>query len=75
MSDLKRKKTTLDRGEKELSERIQKKRDDIANRANPNHEKIEACEQCIKICNSLKKKHGLVPATSEEVAQAVQKEF
>ena len=75
MADLKRKKDLLVRGEKELNERIEKKREEIANRPNPNAEKIEACGQCIKYCQSLKKKHGLVPATSEEVAQQVQKEF
>jgi len=69
MADVKRKKDLLTRGEKELNERIDKKREEIANRPNPNHEKIDACGQCIKYCNTLKKKHGLVPATSEEVAQ------
>lgn len=44
MADVKRKKDLLVRGEKELNERIEKKREEIANRANPNHEKIEACE-------------------------------
>ena len=72
---VKRKKDEVTRKDSELSERIAKKREEIANRANPNSEKIEACEQCIKYCNNLKKKHGLVPASSEEVAQAVQKEF
>lgn len=75
MSDVKRKKDLILRGEKELTEKIEKKKEEIANRANPNAEKIEACEQCIKYCNSLKKKFGLIPASSEEVAQATHKEL
>jgi len=71
MGDLKRKKDLLVRGEKELTERINKKKEEIANRANPNVERIESCDQAIKYCNSLKKKFGLVPPTAEEAAQAV----
>lgn len=40
---VKRKKDELTKKDNELSERIAKKREEIANRANPNSEKIEAC--------------------------------
>jgi len=73
--DVKRKKELLMRGEKELNERIEKKREQLANRANPNEGKIDACEQAVKYCNSLKKKFGLVAPSTEEVAQATQKEI
>lgn len=75
MGDVKKKRDYLLRGEKELEEKIEKKREEIANRANPNSEKISACDQCIKYCHTLKKKHGLVPPSSEEVAAATQKEL
>jgi hypothetical protein len=44
MRDVKKKKDLILRGEKELTEKIEKKKEEIANRANPNAEKIEACE-------------------------------
>lgn len=63
------------RGEKELTERINKKKEEIANRSNPNEKEIEACVAAIKYCNSLKRKYGLVAPTSEELAVAAQKEI
>jgi len=44
MSDVKRKKDLITRGEKELTERIEKKLEELENRANPNHQAIDSCE-------------------------------
>lgn len=59
----------------EKQDRIAKKRDELQNRPNPYFKEIETCEQLVQYCQKLKVQHGLVPASSEEVAKATEKEM
>lgn len=59
----------------ERQSRIEQKKAEIEARENPHKKEIETCDDLIKYCNKLKAQAGLVPPTSEQVAQQTQNDF
>lgn len=58
----------------EKADRIEKKREEIKNRPNPYQKEIDTCDHLVLYCQRLRAQHGLVPATSEEVAKKIEKD-
>ena len=59
----------------ERQKRIEQKKADIESRPNPHQKEISTCDDLIRYCNKLKAQAGLVPPTSEQVAQKVQTDY
>lgn len=65
----------LKQAKNEKADRIEKKRQELLNRPNPYQKEIDTCGDLVTYCQKLKAQHGLVPATSEEVAKSTQQQL